>query len=122
VPPTTARIFTEGEKGLLAGQVFRGVDLDGSDFRGADLRSAWFHDVSLRGCDFTAADLRGARFLRCDVRGACFAQARFDRNRFDGSSFLGSRGVSTSISAYIRRCGGLILDAANGKRKATRGE
>ena len=122
MPPVTARIFTEEEKALLAGQVFRGVDLDGSDFCGADLRSAWFHDVSLRGCDFSEADLRGARFLRCDVRGACFARVRFDENRFDGSTFLGSRGISKRVSAYIRRCGGLVLHAANGKRMGTRGE
>jgi hypothetical protein len=79
----------------------------------ANLRLARFVHVSLQGCDFSLADLRSATFVACDLRGATFTQTRFEDNRFDGSWFVGARGLSSAQRGYVRARGGLFLSLAH---------
>ena len=103
----SSKAFTDGEKkGLLAGEFFQRMSLDGVDFSGADLKSARFEHTSLRDCDFSATELRGTLFLDCDLRGASFAGAAFEGNRFDGSLLEGATGLSESQRNYIAERGG----------------
>ncbi len=110
------KVFTEGEKkALLVGHVFRGANLDGVDFSGSDLRAARFESTSLRNCDFSATHLFDAHFVDCDLRGASFRGAKLERNRFDGSWFLGATGLSASQRAYIEAQGGSFLRVMDGR-------
>jgi hypothetical protein len=97
-PLRTIRVFTDGEKGGLRHQQFRGLELDRVDFGGADLCRARFDRVSLRGADFRAARLEGAQFVRCDLRGAAFQEALLDGVSFcacmlEGVTGLGHVGI-----------------------------
>lgn len=116
--PSPTRIFTEAEKqGCLVCQVFGRANLDGADFSGSDLRAALFENTSLRGCNFSTAHLIGTEFLRCDLRGARFAGAKFERNSFDGSWFLGASGLSESQRRYLEERGGLFLCVVDEKNR-----
>ena len=101
-------VFTTNEKRSLAGAVFRASDLNRVDFSGADLRNAEFRGVSLVGADFSDSDLRGASFFGCDLHEALFAGALFQLTRFDDSWLIGARGLSESMSEYVRRRGARI--------------
>ncbi len=100
------RIFTGGEKRELAGQVFRGLELDEVDFSGADLSGARFEAVSLQHCDFWRADLRGASFNDCDLRGSSLFEAALGDNDFAGSWFAGVAGLNGQQIRYVIRKGG----------------
>lgn len=107
------RILSAFEKLGMAGKTFEHTDLSRVDFSMANLRLARFVHVSLQGCDFSLTDLRSAVFLGCDLRGATFSQTRFADNRFDGSWFVGARGLSTEQQRYVRARGGLFLSLAH---------
>jgi uncharacterized protein YjbI with pentapeptide repeats len=102
----TVRIFTDGEKHELAGQVFRDVQFDDVDFSGADLSGARFETVSLRNCDFKRADLRDVAFVDCDLRGASLHEAALGDNDFLGSWFAGVTGLSVQQIRYVFLKGG----------------
>jgi uncharacterized protein YjbI with pentapeptide repeats len=103
------RVFTEGEKRLLRGHLFKQANFDQVDFSSADLRDTMFERVSLRGCDFSDANLRGAVFLRCDLRSARFARACFGENRFDECWFVGATGIGPFQRTRIEESGGRFL-------------
>jgi uncharacterized protein YjbI with pentapeptide repeats len=106
------KILSAFEKLAMAGQSFEHTDLSRVDFSMANLRLARFVHVSLQGCDFAQADLRGAVFVACDLRGAVFGQTRLADNRFDGSWFIGARGLSRAQQRYVRARGGQFLSLA----------
>jgi len=101
-------IFTPQEKRLLRAQTFQDCEFNRIDFSSADLRETQFVNVSLNECDFSGADLRGASFIACDLRGTNFAGATLGRTRFDESWLIGARGLSSWMSEYARRNGGLL--------------
>jgi uncharacterized protein YjbI with pentapeptide repeats len=107
------KILSAFEKLGMAGKTFEHADLSRVDFSMANLRLARFVHVSLQGCDFSLADLRSATFVACDLRGATFTQTRFEDNRFDGSWFVGARGLSSAQRGYVRARGGLFLSLAH---------
>ncbi len=108
VAPAT-RVFSEGEKSELAGQVFRELVLDRVDFSGADLRNAMFHTVSLRGCDFRGADLRRAAFVDCDLREARMHGTSLAEARFHGSWVGGATGLTVEQVQLVSSRGGVFL-------------
>jgi uncharacterized protein YjbI with pentapeptide repeats len=104
------RLFTENEKRSLHGLSLRSTSFDHVDFSGADLTNAVFDGVSLIGCDFRSAKLTLATFRCCDLRDALFDRSTLlGGSRFDGSSLLGSRGLSRSGRALVCRTGGILL-------------
>jgi uncharacterized protein YjbI with pentapeptide repeats len=107
------KILSAFEKLGMAGRTFEHTDLNRVDFSMANLRLARFVHVSLQGSDFSSADLRGAVFVDCDLRGAVFQRTRLADNRFDGSWFVGARGLSVAQQQYVRTRGGLFLSLAN---------
>ena len=106
------KILSAFEKLAMVGRTFEHTDFDRVDFSMANLRLARFVHVSLQGCDFSRADLRGSVFVACDLRGAVFLQTRLADNRFDGSWFVGTRGLSVAQQQYVRARGGLFLSLA----------
>lgn len=103
------RVFSEGEKSELAGQIFRELLLDRVDFSGADLRHALFHTVSLRGCDFRGADLRCAAFVDCDLREADLHGTSLEEARFHGSWVGGACGLTVEQVQLVSDRGGVFV-------------
>lgn len=109
-PQTVERLFTEGEKVLLAGLTLRDTCFDHVDFRNADLSYATFERVSLVGCDLRGAKLTSATFRDCDLRNARLDHGTLLRNSsFEGTSLFGAVGLTRSARNHVLRNGGTFL-------------
>lgn len=103
------RIFSEDEKAALRGESFVHREFVGVDLVGADLRGARFQGTSLVRCNLMGADLRGAQFVLCDLSAVVLSDAILGDNRFDGSTFVDTIGVTDAARKLIEASGGTFL-------------
>lgn len=106
--------------GTLAGYIFNGVDLRGSDFsgmdlsdvsfRGANLTSAIFSKCNLSYADFFAANLTGANFSGASLECARFRRANMFRCILTGVDASGA-GFSHALMASADLSSGNFEDA-----------
>lgn len=79
-----------GEKGILSGGDYRGLDLRNLDAEGLDFSDAYFRNTDLRGIDFRNSRLEGASIAEAHVSG-CYFPVEIAPDEIQMSLTLGTR-------------------------------
>lgn len=88
----------EGQRAVLNGVSFSGMNLRGKLFSNADLSHSYFYDADLRGANLGSADLYGSEFHYTDMRGANLSGANIRESSLDFSDISDSRMLGSNLT------------------------